>query len=328
MPRRPTSRPRVPAGTFAIAGSVAGSIRSTRRAGGTRGARRWIWSTHCGRGMRSGSGGAPPTRRRRRRKAPPGRRRSTGAPGDPRPLATTVGPYDLSRLERGMPPGGPFDPVAAATANAAVGNQPDAARVRDDRSRAGGGRIHRRVVRPAVAGHISRGRNRDRPHRRRPARLPRSRQTRGAPPTRPRLSSKIIQVIPGPHESPLREIECEVTPQLDRVGIRLKPLHDLQFKAPADLPSAGVQFERCSFIPTVHHRHGVDRVTGGYLQPMTVISSERWKLVSSDLVIAFLSPLSFRSCNRREPSRGTPAASPSLRPSGIRSRPAGAACGT
>ena len=30
MPRRPTSRPRVPAGTFAIAGSVAGSIRSTR----------------------------------------------------------------------------------------------------------------------------------------------------------------------------------------------------------------------------------------------------------------------------------------------------------
>ena len=85
-------------------------------------------------------------------------------------------------------------------------------------------------------------------------------RTRGAPPTRPRLSSKIIQVIPGPHESPLREIECEVTPQLDRVGIRLKPLHDLQFKAPADLPSAGVQFGTLQLHPDGSIAMG--RITG------------------------------------------------------------------
>lgn len=90
----------------------------------------------------------------------------------------------------------------------------------------------------------------------------------------------MIRVIAGPHETPLREVECEVTPQLNRVGIRLKPRNPLPIQAPADLPSCGMQFGTIQLHPDGSLvAMGPDHpITGGYLQPMTVRSDERWKL--------------------------------------------------
>ena len=90
----------------------------------------------------------------------------------------------------------------------------------------------------------------------------------------------VIRAIAGPHDIGIRELECEVTPQLDRVGIRLRPLLRIDAEVPADLPSCGMQFGTVQLHPDGSIvAMGPDHpVTGGYLQPMTVISSERWKL--------------------------------------------------
>ena len=82
------------------------------------------------------------------------------------------------------------------------------------------------------------------------------------------------------HDSPFTDSEWEVTPQLDRVGIRLRPLHGVPPDIPADLPSIGVQFGSVQWHPdgTLVLMGPDHPVTGGYLQPVTVISSERWKL--------------------------------------------------
>jgi len=89
-----------------------------------------------------------------------------------------------------------------------------------------------------------------------------------------------IAVMPGPHEPSISEVECEVTPHIDRVGIRLRPLRDLGITAPRDLRSCGMQFGTVQLHPDGSLvAMGPDHpVTGGYLQPMTVLSSERWKL--------------------------------------------------
>jgi Carboxyltransferase domain, subdomain A and B/Carboxyltransferase domain, subdomain C and D len=89
-----------------------------------------------------------------------------------------------------------------------------------------------------------------------------------------------VSAISGPHDIGLREIECEVTPQLDRVGIRLRPLQNLDVSVPADLRSIGMQCGTVQLHPDGSLvAMGPDHpVTGGYLQPMTVITSERWKL--------------------------------------------------
>lgn len=90
----------------------------------------------------------------------------------------------------------------------------------------------------------------------------------------------IIRALRGPHDIGLGEIECEVTPQLNRVGIRLRPLRDLGIAAPADLRSCGMQCGTVQLHPdgTLVAMGPDHPVTGGYLQPMTVITSERWKL--------------------------------------------------
>ena len=89
-----------------------------------------------------------------------------------------------------------------------------------------------------------------------------------------------IRVLPGPHDAPLGDVECEVTPQLDRVGIRLRPLRALDVKIPADLRSIGMQTGTVQLHPDRSLvAMGPDHpVTGGYLQPMTVLTAERWKL--------------------------------------------------
>jgi len=101
---------------------------------------------------------------------------------------------------------------------------------------------------------------------------------RGAPPYPD--DYRTIRVMPGPHETPLRSIECEVTPQLDRVGIRLRPLQPVGFAPPADLPSCGMQFGTIQLHPDGSLvAMGPDHpITGGYLQPLTVMWDERWKL--------------------------------------------------
>lgn len=89
-----------------------------------------------------------------------------------------------------------------------------------------------------------------------------------------------IHAIRGPHDVGIDEIECEVTPRLDRVGIRLRPLRDLRIDIPADLKSIGMQCGTVQLHPDGSLvAMGPDHpATGGYLQPMTVITSERWKL--------------------------------------------------
>jgi allophanate hydrolase subunit 2 len=90
----------------------------------------------------------------------------------------------------------------------------------------------------------------------------------------------VIRIVPGPHQPSIENIECEVTPQLNRVGIRLRPLQPINIAAPADLPSCGMQFGTIQLHPDGSLvAMGPDHpITGGYLQPMTVRWDERWKL--------------------------------------------------
>jgi allophanate hydrolase subunit 1 len=90
----------------------------------------------------------------------------------------------------------------------------------------------------------------------------------------------IIRAMRGPHDVGLAEVECDVTPQLDRVGIRLRPRTPLQIAIPADLRSSGMQTGTVQLHPDGSLvALGPDHpVTGGYLQPMTVLTTERWKL--------------------------------------------------
>jgi allophanate hydrolase subunit 1 len=90
----------------------------------------------------------------------------------------------------------------------------------------------------------------------------------------------IIRAMRGPHPTNISDVECEVTPQLDRVGIRLRPLHALDVKIPADLRSIGMQCGTVQLHPDGSLvAMGPDHpITGGYLQPLTVLAAERWKL--------------------------------------------------
>jgi allophanate hydrolase subunit 2 len=84
----------------------------------------------------------------------------------------------------------------------------------------------------------------------------------------------------GPHDAPPLPEEWEVTPHMNRVGIRLRPVETIEMKLPTELLSCGAQFGTLQW-----HADGTlvalgpdHPVTGGYLQPATVISTERWKL--------------------------------------------------
>ncbi|MGZ5474638.1 MAG: hypothetical protein ACXWG4_11830, partial [Thermoanaerobaculia bacterium] len=90
----------------------------------------------------------------------------------------------------------------------------------------------------------------------------------------------LIRAMNGPHDLGLTRVECEVTPQLDRVGIRLRPLQPLHVQIPADLKSIGMQCGTVQLHPDGSLvAMGPDHpVTGGYLQPLTVLWTERWKL--------------------------------------------------
>lgn len=282
MPRRETSRP-VPRGSFAIAGNVAGFYPIDSPGG-------WnlLGTTDLNLEYQIAAGDGieiePVAELSGRRQASP------AAGPDPAavlhakrieaPLSAIVSAADDSRLEVGRPAGGPFDEELARAANRAAGNDEEApllecAMVGPHVVAEGviawfgpdGGRIFRgeaRIGRIAggLRGYLAVGKNEG----------PVSRIDRGD-----RLT---IRAMAGPHATPITSVTCEVTPQLDRVGIRLRPLEPLPVTAPADMKSIGMQCGTVQLHPDGSLVvMGPDHpVTGGYLQPMTVLSSERWKL--------------------------------------------------
>jgi allophanate hydrolase subunit 1 len=286
MPRRPTSRPHVARGTFAIAGNVAGFYPIDSPGG---------WNLLGRTDVDLENALAPGdeiviqpavTAAAVASKAPAAATALQNVELIASPLTTIVTEADWSRVERGLPPGGPFDDVAAAVAMSAVeGNvellecamtgprvrfrrdavlawcTPDL-HVRVEQVRAGAERAFGRID-GGLRAYLAIG----------------ARERVGITAHR-RESRHIIRAIPGPHDVGLREIECEVTPQLNRVGIRLRPLRELRIDIPANLLSIGMQCGTVQLHPDGSLvAMGPDHpVTGGYLQPMTVITSERWKL--------------------------------------------------
>nr|MDP9361948.1 biotin-dependent carboxyltransferase family protein [Acidobacteriota bacterium] len=94
----------------------------------------------------------------------------------------------------------------------------------------------------------------------------------------------LIRIILGPHDAPPLPDEWEVTSELNRVGIRLRrragggPAGEPP--ALRELPSCGMQFGTLQWHPDGSLvAMGPDHpVTGGYLQPATIVSDDVWKL--------------------------------------------------
>ena len=273
MPRRSTSRP-VAAGSFAIAGSVAAFYPIDSPGG-------WNIVGHTAVDLEDAI-----------------------APGDvlvisPRASAGVMERRKAGRLKPAAPPGvevvaplsiwtdRPFDEVAAALANRAAGNDGDAhvlecplvgprvrfradaviawcapdLRIETEHVRAGEERSFGRIT-GGLRGYLAIG-------------------ARAQAVDAPRRTDRLrIRVTAGPHDLGIGDIECEVTPQLDRVGIRLRPLQPIGVRPPADLRSIGMQTGTVQLHPNGDLvAMGPDHpVTGGYLQPFTVLWDERWKL--------------------------------------------------
>jgi KipI family sensor histidine kinase inhibitor len=236
----------------------------------------------------------------------------------PGQLTTIVGARDWSRAAYGVTPGGAFDVMAAASANRAVGNGDapllecvlvaprlrfrvakaaafcdGSGNVRTFKLSAGEeldiGRFHgglRGYL--AIEGGIDemRAKFAEGPRVLRKGdelRMAASAGPLAVAPSFIRDDLHRIRVIAGPHASPPLPEEWEVTSELNRIGIRLRrrasgeptALHNLR-----ELPSCGMQFGTLQW-----HADGSlvamgpdHPVTGGYLQPATVISEDLWKL--------------------------------------------------
>lgn len=283
MPRRATSRP-VARGSFAIAGGVAGFYPIDTPGG-------WnvLGRTEAVVENRFGAGDEIAIEPSFDVIAVPPRlpaARSVGIPGIEAPFVTRVRAANWANLEHGLPVGGPFDLEAAEAANAAAGQPRHAEllefaqvgpRVTPDSPvilgwcDATGVRVQRvrrdetydfGRMRDGLRGYLAIG---ERPGPIRELR---------------RDDRLVIRTMRGPHDIGLDAIECEVTPSIDRVGIRMRPLQPIGTKPPADLPSIGMQFGSLQLHPdgTIVAMGPDHPVTGGYLQPMTVLWPERWKL--------------------------------------------------
>jgi len=234
------------------------------------------------------------------------------APGQ---LTTIVGARDWKRAEYGVSPGGPFDTFAAAIANRAVGNADDAPllecvmvapRLRLAVARRAAfcdgsgnvqtfstnelnlGRFHRGLRGYiAIEGGIDEMRSR---YAEGPTVVRAGMSLRTGNVTNDRDSAencgrdarapREIRIIAGPHDAaPLPE-EWEVTAELNRVGIRLRRESGSEPPALRELPSCGMQFGTLQWHPDGSLvAMGPDHpVTGGYLQPATVVSEDLWKL--------------------------------------------------
>lgn len=340
LPRLDTPRPRVPRGSFAVAGPSAG-FYPTPSPGG------WNLIGRSGVAFWDAERPAPnllaPGDRVRVIPSPiddfpdPVSRRQ---PDRGEPVADVLRAGTLSLLigarrernpEVGAPAGGPFDPEAAAVANRAVGNAPDAAvlecalsgpalrfqrevwlswsgasaEVRVDGKTVADVRAMR--VSPQGVLEIGRLENGARGWLAIrggfavaslpgffPAPLAAGSSLRvetaaaGAAAIRSlvRTSTSEIGAIAGPARLPGELIEAirsrtwRVTDRLSRAGIRLEGSSPLPSAAPAELPSTPLQFGSVQWHPDGSLvAMGPDHpITGGYLQVMTVRSSERWKL--------------------------------------------------
>ncbi len=238
------------------------------------------------------------------------------APGQ---LTSIIGARDWRRAGYGVSPGGPFDPHSAALANRAAGNRENAPllecvlvaphlRTRRTLRAAfcdGTGSVQTFTIHTgdelnlgrfrgglraylAIEGGIDemRARYAEAPVVLRAGAVLRASATNPSAPrqagvsTGPRTDRTTLRVVPGPHQSPGLAAEWEVTNQLNRVGIRLRPVAATSFEPPADLPSCGMQFGTLQWHPDGSLvAMGPDHpVTGGYLQPATVVSDDLWKL--------------------------------------------------
>lgn len=326
LPRRSTSRNRVPGGTFAIAGAMAGFYPVDSPGGwnllGTTNARLWDPSREPPNLFDPGDVIVIiPTAELPHREVAPTEipRSSKDVVADvvsPGQLTTIVGARDWQRASAGVTPGGPFDETAAALANRAAGNDAAAPllecvlvaptlRFRRDcrvafcdgtlrlvaRKMSSGeelnlGRFHRGLRGYlAIEGGIAEGRGRwDGPVTLKKGDVLSGWQpSRALPatfPSRDSASRLTLRVIRGPHDAPPLPERWEVTKQLNRVGIRLRSVESVPSSLPADLPSLGVQFGTLQWHPDGSLlAMGPDHpVTGGYLQPATVISEDLWKL--------------------------------------------------
>src|SRR5205823_6158334 len=166
-------------------------------------------------------------------------------------FVTVVTLSDYSRIASGRSPAGAFDEAMAIAANRAVGNADDApllecamlgprVRLREKRLCAWFGAESDLPNGEAFeASELSVGRIRNGLRGCLAIGPVEERRKRLSGQARRSSSTGIIRIVPGPHEPSLTNIECEVTPQLNRVGIRLRPLQPVGITAPADLPSCG-----------------------------------------------------------------------------------------
>jgi KipI family sensor histidine kinase inhibitor len=287
MPRRETPRPHVPAGSFGVAGAIAGFYPLDSPGG---------WNILGRTDYDLAYAVAPgdvlvlePTLAdvEHPERASPPNLDLDYAEVISAPLALRVEKADFRRIERGMAPGGPFDELAAALANRAVGNPPDAPvlecafagpRLRfrrhafyawcDPDLQVIVGEVHEGQelaigsISGGMRGYLAAGSS--------TVSLPRV----------TRADRLVIRCAAGPHEMDLGDVECDVTPRLDRVGIRLLPREPITASIPTEMRSCGMQFGTVQLHPDgALVVMGPDHpVTGGYLQPMTVLSGERWKL--------------------------------------------------
>jgi allophanate hydrolase subunit 2/allophanate hydrolase subunit 1 len=235
------------------------------------------------------------------------------APGQ---LTTIAGARDWKRADYGVSPGGPFDGFAAALANRAVGNVDDAPllecvlvapRLRFATSRRaafcdGSGNVQTFMLLPGEELNLGRFRGGLRGYlaieggvdemRSRYAEAPTVvragmslHQAADRPAlTRPHIDDRTdrntIRIIAGPHDAPPLPEEWEVTAELNRIGIRFRRASSGEAPPPRELPSRGMQFGTLQWHPdgTLVAMGPDHPVTGGYLQPATVISDDLWKL--------------------------------------------------
>ena len=95
-----------------------------------------------------------------------------------------------------------------------------------------------------------------------------------------RTDRNIVRIVAGPHDAPPLPEEGEVTAELNRVGIRLRRRGGNGAPALRELPSCGMQFGTLQWHPdgTLVAMGPDHPVTGGYLQPATLVSEDLWKL--------------------------------------------------
>jgi KipI family sensor histidine kinase inhibitor len=272
MPRRPTSRPHVPRGSFAVAGAVAAFYPIDTPGG---------WN------LLGRTDAVPRIEPGDEIVIEPTLERLDAPPVPQEKPRLSLDEADVLAAPLAMLVTTPFDEIAAAIANRAVGKDADAPllecaiagpRLRFRRSCVTAwcgpdAVVHLRRVSDGeevafgkleggLRGYLAMG------------------EAVGVVARIDRGDRRVIRAWAGPHDVGIRELVCEVTPRLDRVGIRLRPLQPVDVAIPGDLRSSGMQFGTVQLHPdgSVVAMGPDHPVTGGYLQPMTVITSERWKL--------------------------------------------------